>query len=116
VVGEYAGGYDDWIRQRQESRQQAQPTEKERKKNRPKTAGRRKLNFNEQNELAALPGKIEAMEREQQELYKSMADPLLYQKSGKRVAIIKKRLDELEKDLPDAYTKWQDLEGRNEKK
>ncbi|MGH7854330.1 MAG: ATP-binding cassette domain-containing protein, partial [Candidatus Binatia bacterium] len=70
---EYAGGYDDWERyQRQipvapqtQKRTAAQPMPRPSKWDH----GRRKLTYKEQRELASLPARIEALEKEQAELH-----------------------------------------------
>ena len=112
AIREYAGGYDDWLRQRVQpiERKKAlneRPAEKVRiKKKQP-----RKLTFKEGKELEVLPGRIELLEQEQKELYKQLADPELYRGSSDWIAPARIRLDTLQQELDDAYSRWEELES-----
>jgi len=112
AIREYAGGYDDWLRQRVQpiERKKAlneRPAEKVRiKKEQP-----RKLTFKEGKELEVLPGRIELLEQEQKELYKQLADPELYRGSSDWIAPARIRLDTLQQELDDAYARWEELES-----
>ncbi|MBC8444860.1 MAG: ATP-binding cassette domain-containing protein, partial [Chloroflexi bacterium] len=111
-VGEYAGGYDDWLWQRpQPEDASVEPATKPRPavpvSSQPQA---RKISFAERGELAALPGQIEALEQEQQQLYDALSTPKLYQENGADVARIQARLDELGKALEAAYERWMFLE------
>ena len=116
-VGEYAGGYDDWLWQRPQAEETAdRPGVKPARTSPDKApeAGQsqaRKLKFAEKAELEALPGQIEALEREQQQLYERLSDPKLYQENGADVARIQARLAELEQELEAAYERWMFLEA-----
>jgi ATP-binding cassette subfamily F protein uup len=85
TVREYAGGYSDW--KRVVSSRTAEPTLsiKPRKaaprEPRPGPAGPRKLTWAERQELAALPARIEELEREIAALHVAMADPS-YKRDG----------------------------------
>ena len=48
----------------------------------------RKLSYKEQRELDELPERIEALETEQAELNKQLADPDIYRKEGGNVAVM----------------------------
>jgi ATP-binding cassette subfamily F protein uup len=112
-VDEYAGGYDDWLWQRpqpQEVEPRAAPEPKP-AKHAVRQAQERKITFAEKNELAALPGEIEALEQEKQRLYEALADPELYQENGAEVARIQQRVDEIGEALEAAYDRWMYLEG-----
>jgi ATP-binding cassette subfamily F protein uup len=111
-VQEYAGGYDDWLRQRpvEEVEKQAKK-EKGKGRTRLKPVGPRKLSFKETRELERLPLKIETAEEEQAKLYNAMSDPAFYQGNGEAVASAKARLAELEQLLAVAYDRWQELES-----
>ena len=74
-IGEYVGGYSDWVRQRPDPR----PVPKVKAAPRPATAApnpprKRKLSFKEAQELEALPDRIDALERERDALYASLSD------------------------------------------
>jgi len=115
-IGEYAGGYDDWVRQRPAAADSAPPVGGEKPAARAVTprAGAaerpRRLTFRERQELDALPAAIEALEREQQHLYQVMADAGIYQGGGDEVVRARGRLAEVEQDLADAFARWEQLE------
>lgn len=110
-VNEYIGGYDDWQRQSEGSRNNVM------ERIPPKTAPvrrqcerPRKLTFKEQRELEALPQRIESLEAEQQQLYQTMSDPLFFQKGKEEIAKINGRASSLESELAEAYQRWETLE------
>jgi ATP-binding cassette subfamily F protein uup len=110
-VQEYAGGYDDWLRQRPVPGEKADPLREERKERvKARPAGPRKLSFRETRELEELPARIEALEQEQKNLYTSMADASLYRDAGNALASTTARLGELELMLAEAYSRWEELE------
>jgi ABC transport system ATP-binding/permease protein len=123
-VKEYVGGYDDWLRQSQEEAA-PQPERRTRRgipSNSPELpsgeTGPRRLTYREkralearQEELAALPGKIEALEADQHRLGTEMADPAFYQQDSAQIAGAAARLKELEEELARAYQRWEDLEN-----
>lgn len=112
-IVEYAGGYDDWLIQRQDPLSSPPPAEatSKKKKERSAKAAPRKLTFKENRELETLPHTIETLETEQRDLYAGMADPSFYQKSADSVAKIKARLAEVEAELQQAYSRWEELEA-----
>ncbi|MBU4566205.1 MAG: ATP-binding cassette domain-containing protein [Desulfarculus sp.] len=112
-VGEYAGGYDDWLAQRAAApnSEQAKPPKPAKAKKRPPQERPRKLSFNQKRELAELPQKIEALEREQAELHQRVSDPELYAKGGKEAAAISARLEALEREMEEVFSRWEKLEA-----
>jgi ABC transport system ATP-binding/permease protein len=112
-VGEYVGGYDDWVRQRQpEVRPEApRPTVKP-ETQRPKRPPKPGLSFKEQRELEALPEAIETLEAEKEELYRSMSDPEFYRKNGAGAASELARLKSVEEQLDESYRRWEFLETK----
>jgi ATP-binding cassette subfamily F protein uup len=114
-VAEYVGGYDDWLRQRR--REAAIPAPKAasgQEKAKPQRGHSRKLTFKEQKELESLPQKIEQLEAEQHQLHQTMADPAFYRDSGRKVVEIQVRLESLERELSNAYERWEELEAMKE--
>jgi len=109
-VEEYVGGYDNWLRQR--SRPEETTPEAKPKKGRPRSVptGSRKLTFKEQREREKLPDIIEDLESRKQQLFGAMADPDLYKTAGTEVARLQTGLDELERELKAAYSRWELLE------
>jgi ATP-binding cassette subfamily F protein uup len=111
-VVEYVGGYDDWLRQRrQDVPAAAAKAEVKKEKPKPQREKPRKLSFKEQKELDTLPQRIEELEAEQQQIHATMADPAFYRESGDRVTERKARLEAIEKELAEAYKRWEELEA-----
>jgi ATP-binding cassette subfamily F protein uup len=111
-VAEYAGGYDDWLRQRPQRREDPPPLKKEPGKTRPKTGGRapRKLGYMQKRELQALPRRIEDLEAAQKELFAVVSAPLFYKKAKDEIVRIKSDLDRVEHEIEAAYRRWEELE------
>jgi ABC transport system ATP-binding/permease protein len=113
-VGEYVGGYDDWLRQRR-----SEPPVKVEKactraaKPRPRGERPQTLSYKQRRELEALPQQIETLEAEQQHLYQALSDPAFYQQGGSAIAGAKARLEALEQELAAAYQRWETLEALN---
>ena len=110
-VKEYAGGYDDWLRQRP-----AEPPPLDRPpaaKPQPKPSTRqqaRRLTYKEQRELEALPQRIEALEAELAELHQVTSDPAFYRKAPAEIISVKNRLESLHREVAEAYSRWEQLE------
>ncbi|MFP4307335.1 MAG: ATP-binding cassette domain-containing protein [Desulfococcaceae bacterium] len=112
TVTPYAGGYDDWLIQRPQPEAAAPKKEKNpQAEPRSRKARPRKMSFKEKTELAALPARIEALEAEQAELHRRMADPEFYKEAGNAVAETTRRLEALEAELETAYGRWEALEA-----
>lgn len=111
IVREYDGGYDDYVRQR-DVRSSPPPastatparTERDKPKEKP-----RKLTYKEQQLLAALPDRIEALEAEQAALHQSMADPGFFRQDGSKIAAATSRLEALGTELGECYQQWETL-------
>ena len=114
-VAEYIGGYDDWLRQRSEPEPDpVKPPEAVfSKPQSPKpvavSAEKRRLGYRDQQELAALPEKIEALEGELAALTEALADPEIY-KDAASANRTTGRLAEVEAELESTYARWQALE------
>lgn len=109
-VAEYAGGYDDWLRQAPKIEQAEPKPAAAGKIKREKPRSKNKLSFKEQQELVSLPDLIERLEAEQQALYARLADPALYKEDGAGVTKVKIRFEEVEQELHQLYTRWAELE------
>ncbi|MFC1823748.1 ATP-binding cassette domain-containing protein [Thermodesulfobacteriota bacterium] len=115
VITEYAGGYDDWLRQRPGPADKKEPGRgRPPVKRREKKVQTRKLTFKEGKELEALPGRIERLEQEQKGLYEQMATPEFYRSPGERISRARARVGELTQDLEGAYERWEELESIRE--
>ncbi|MEP6621798.1 MAG: ATP-binding cassette domain-containing protein [bacterium] len=114
-VGEYVGGYSDWVRQRRSSavaaptpmkRLPATPVKAEKAE---KAEKKRKLTFKETTELAALPDQIDARERDREALYASLSDPVLL-RDGASIADARTRLAAMEAEIARLSERWEVLE------
>jgi len=113
-VGEYVGGYSDWVRQRAAAEpaheDTAAPSQKRTVKSPPpRTERKRKLTFKETSELAELPDAIDALEREREELYSSLADPAML-RDGTAVSSATARLTAIESEITERLARWEELE------
>ncbi|MBI2734448.1 MAG: ATP-binding cassette domain-containing protein [Aquabacterium sp.] len=73
---------------------------------------KRKLSYKEQRELDELPGRIEALEAEQAELNKQLADPDIYRKEGANVAAMHARVESIDEELMGLLERWELLSAR----
>lgn len=73
----------------------------------------KKLSFKEKRELEDLPSRIEALEKEQSALSRQLSDPTFYQQRGDKIAGITKRIDEISKELEQAFAHWERLEEKS---
>ncbi|HVS64249.1 MAG TPA: ATP-binding cassette domain-containing protein [Thermoanaerobaculia bacterium] len=117
-VGEYAGGYSDWLRQRRAPASTAAaprpaPTAaRERAAEPPPAQRQRKLSYREARDLEALPARIEALEAEQAELHDRLADPELYRRGdSEAIRGVRERVAAVEVELAAAYERWEELES-----
>jgi ATP-binding cassette subfamily F protein uup len=112
VVGEYVGGYSDWVRQRKPP-SVATPISNTPKRpppaQSPTKAKPRRLTFKETAELAALPDRIDALERERAELYRSLSDPNVL-RDGSAVVAAQSRLAAVDAELAELIERWEALE------
>jgi len=116
-VKEYIGGYDDWLLQKQNQLLNAKPAEKKDKKfiykEKKKTTQKKKRTFKENQELKTLPGVIESLEAQLEDIHSKMADPELYRKKEKIIAL-KEELTKVESELSQSYERWEYLESIDE--
>jgi len=130
-VREYVGGYDDWVRQRQQREELSGGNGAGRKRVAEKPSADtapaeqstaiaasasavskpRRRSYKEQRELAALPEQIEKTEAEIATLHAAMAEPTFYQQPGNIIAAEQARLKGLDEQLAAAYARWEELEG-----
>jgi ABC transport system ATP-binding/permease protein len=111
-VGEFVGGYTDWVRQRKlsESRPVAAPKRVEpQAPASARVAKKRKLNFRETTELRELPGRIDEKERERERIYASLSDSSLL-RDGAAVVDAKARLAAVEIEINQLVARWEELE------
>ncbi|MGE0449298.1 MAG: ATP-binding cassette domain-containing protein [Vicinamibacterales bacterium] len=129
-IQEYVGGYEDWLRQVRQAAASARrsgdtaavggasrdvrgrvETDKA-LDDASKAKTPRKPSYKEQRELADLPARIEALEREQRHLQSTVASADFYKRTATDIHEALSRLEELETLLLAAYTRWDELESR----
>jgi ATP-binding cassette subfamily F protein uup len=124
-VQEYVGGYEDWVRQQGtlkigSSKTWGNHVIKTDRTAAAKTAVKRpdksvrpaKANFREQQELNQLPDRIEALEVEQRDLAARVEGADFYKESREAITSTLDRLSALEKEILEAYARWNELEER----
>jgi ATP-binding cassette subfamily F protein uup len=117
---ENPGGYEEWARVLA-AREQAGagsveapasllPDRGKREAARPARAVR--LSYKETQELGSLPARIEALEREQGEVERRLADPDLYRSDPDEVKRVQARYAQIEQELTRALERWTALEEK----
>ncbi len=126
-IGEYIGGYSDWLRQRPETTTgtlDARPAPSqgqalrghERKPAAPPQAdlpasARKKLSYKDARELERLPARIEALEAELARMAAAMNEPAFYRRDTAAVAADTATLARLQSELDAAYVRWAELDA-----
>jgi len=119
-VGEYVGGYSDWLRQQRAAGvRHAEPAQRADSPQplfapaqESQSEKSRKLSYKEQQELKAFPGKIETLEAEQSRLQAAMSAPGFYQQPGDKIVATQSRLESVAREIEAAYQRWQALESQ----
>jgi len=130
-VGEYVGGYSDWLRQRAAGDGSAAPNDAGSAAGGPAAAPAtatahstneqavataaparpRKLSYKDQRELEQLPARIEALEGKLAALGAAMADPAFYQRPAAQIGADQAALAATQLELDAAYARWAELDG-----
>ena len=110
-VDTYPGGYEDYCRQRRRTEEVKSPKAPAPAK--PAADGPKKLSYNEQRELAALPARIETLEGEIAELEAFISDASSYASDPGRFKECTVRLPSAKAELEAAVERWAELEERN---
>jgi ATP-binding cassette subfamily F protein uup len=117
-IREYVGGYSDWVRRHRELAAKDDPDKaRQRAKNDASRDQRRKptkLSYQQQRELDALPGRIENLEAEIEDLQAIIALPDFYARAHEEVQSVLKKLDGKSKDLENEMESWLTLEKLRE--
>ena len=110
-VGEYVGGYSDWMRQRKQQVSVAAPVASKRVEAAPQAGvqKRRRLSFKEARELADLPDRIDALDRERESVYASLSDPAVL-RDGAAGVVARARLSMVEVEIGKLTARWEALE------
>jgi ABC transport system ATP-binding/permease protein len=128
-VGEYVGGYSDWLRQRPDAggaranaadgrRSLVSATSTPSPDPSLEAEGlssasrqKRKLSYKEARELEQLPARIEALETEIASRTQAMQDPAFFRQDNFAIAAANAALAALQGELDAAYARWQALDG-----
>ena len=110
-IGEYVGGYADWVRQREAAEAASAPPPRRVAVAAPAAAPARKkrLSFKESTELASLPERIDALEREREAAYLSLSDPSLL-RDASAVTRAHARVGALDTEIRALTERWEALE------
>jgi ATP-binding cassette subfamily F protein uup len=115
-VGEYVGGYSDWLRQKPAIVREAG-------EDRPAAAApaapppasdatpKRKLSYKDARELEQLPARIEQLESDLAARSEAMNDPAFYQQDSAAIVQANEALAKLQAELDTAYARWAELDG-----
>ncbi len=115
---EYAGGYSDWQRVKSSALPEAparrgQKIDGRARRNPGEPApARARLNFKEERELDELPGKIDTLEKEQNQISAALANAALYRDQPEQVKQLNQRYAALEAELASALSRWEQLEAK----
>lgn len=103
-IGEYVGGYQDWLEQAPivVKAEPVAPTKKTKKQS--------SLSYKERKELSGLPAKVEKLEQKQQVLFAEMAEPGFYDQSDEKVSDTAEKLKKLEQEIEQLYVRWRELD------
>jgi len=112
IIEEYIGGYQDWLHQRKtvDVNRVAITKTKGQKNSQDQPKFMKKLSYNDQKELNALPKKIEQLEAEQSELQKLISSEAFYKQDQASIAQTMAALNLVEITLEQAYQRWDELE------
>lgn len=119
-VGEYVGGYTDWLRQRPSTPASAaaRPASERAPAPTPSVAAsapvaspKRKLSFKEQRELDELPKRIDGLEADMATLTEALSAPDFYQRSASAMADHHARMAKVQGDLDAAIARWAELDA-----
>lgn len=109
-VGEYVGGYSDWLRQRAPAPDRREKAPRPSRVRRPSTA-RPRLGYKQTRELESLPGHIEVLEAEVAALQAALGDAALYKTGGGEIVGKHEALSRLQSELEQRYARWAELEA-----
>ena len=111
IIGEYVGGYDDYLDQCPAAKQEAANGKKSKKESRLLKQKTKKPTYKESLELNLLPGQIEKKEQELAAIHEQMAEPNFFQGDHAELTRVTQRLENLEAELAVDYERWEYLEA-----
>ena len=114
---EYIGGYQDWLRQGRHQNNSKQVKSKSKSDASDKNSGTtsskktaKKLSYNLQRELDALPKSIDRLETEIQALSEQMAAADFYQQAPELITEVGNQVKQLQAELDACFARWEELE------
>jgi len=114
-IGEYVGGYSDWLRQRRPARAPAMTGKQAAAAAAPVPATpaipKQKRSFKEQHELEQLPKRIEQLENEIAAKGEAMNDPAFFKQDSATITRASDAVAKLQSELDAAYARWSELDG-----
>ncbi len=111
-VGEYVGGYSDWLRQRPVAgEREEKPAALTRNKQEKSSQTRPRLGYKQKRELESLPERIEGLEAELARLQARLADPDLYKQEQAEIVGARDALSRVQSELQTHYDRWAQLEA-----
>ncbi|MET0288861.1 MAG: ABC transporter ATP-binding protein, partial [Pseudoxanthomonas sp.] len=123
-LGDYVGGYNDWLRQRPSGRTgfdsagvitdrtaQEQVIAANAAAAAAPSAPKKKLSFKDQRELEQLPLRIEQLETDIAKRTAAMAEPAFFQQDPASIVAANEALAALNVQLETAYARWSELDG-----
>ncbi|MEO8779663.1 MAG: ATP-binding cassette domain-containing protein [Rhodanobacter sp.] len=112
-VGEYVGGYSDWLRQKPSTRAAGNTVKAAPPAPAPGTpiAAKRKRSFKEQHELEQLPKRIDQLEAAIAAHTAAMNEPAFFQRGSTAIVEVNEALVSLQSDLDAAYARWSELDN-----
>jgi ATP-binding cassette subfamily F protein uup len=115
-VQEYVGGYEDWLRRREaeaaEAGVRSEHADEQAVRASVAASPPKKLSYRERRDLDELPARIEALEGEQRALGNRIADPSFYREPAAAIGEALERIQQIERELADLYTRWDVLDSR----
>ncbi|QAU24920.1 ATP-binding cassette domain-containing protein [Dyella sp. M7H15-1] len=117
-VGEYVGGYSDWLRQKPMERHATEIVTPVAVTSKVATVAadiseksKRKLSYKDSRELEQLPARIEQLEADVAARVEAMNDPSFYQQDSAAIQRANDDLTKVQAELDTAYARWTELEG-----
>jgi ATP-binding cassette subfamily F protein uup len=112
-IGEYTGGYEDWLRQRAGKVAVAEPVRELPAAKKPEPRREPAVFLKkEQRELSELPARLDQWEQEKSQLNARLWEPELHQKTPELVPKLKAELAALDEQIQKGYARWEELESR----
>jgi ABC transport system ATP-binding/permease protein len=112
---EYVGGYDDWLRQWQQTQKKpSKSAKKDSAQVKPAQKKKSTLTYQEQLDLRSLPGKIEELEARLQAFNQLMSDPDFYQQDADEITRVQQQVKETQDELDAAFERWEALEAKQQ--